>query len=360
MKTFKRLLGSVLLISVLVSTGCASNGNGGDPIHTHTEAVIPEERATCVSQGLSEGRKCTSCGIITVMPQIVENGDHVYDGNKCVYCGYLKPSEGLMYTASQFEAPSWMTKSCFVSGTSEVIDEHIVIPSEYEGMKVVEILGGRTFTQCAPFTMITIPNSIDCINESAFADCTSLEEVTIPDSVSVIWREAFAGCTSLEAVAIPSSIMAFGEGVFRGCTSLKSVSFYQGATGSGSLTTIEGYMFEGCTSLTEITLCEGVKYICENAFAECTQLTDVAIPKGIENIEELAFLGCESLERIHFGGTVQEWIDLSVGYMVIISHEKAMNVKIICSDGEMEFSNNYIYRNGEILGIPDETYPFEW
>lgn len=76
--------------------------NGGDVIpidsNNHTGlTTIPAVEATCTSTGLTEGQKCTACGVTTIEQQTVEMkahdwGDWVYDADKkekrtCKDCG---------------------------------------------------------------------------------------------------------------------------------------------------------------------------------------------------------------------------------------------------------------------------------
>lgn len=61
---------------------------------------------------------------------------------------------------------------------------------------------------------ITIPSSVELIDESAFATCGSLEKVKINDGVKNIGSEAFAGCEKLKDIEIPASVETIGSRAF--------------------------------------------------------------------------------------------------------------------------------------------------
>ena len=66
-----------------------------NPSHTHTEVVLPEVEATCTKTGLTEGKKCSSCGKVLVAQKEVAKKDHNYENGKCTVCDADDPN----YTA---------------------------------------------------------------------------------------------------------------------------------------------------------------------------------------------------------------------------------------------------------------------
>lgn len=99
-----------------------------------------------------------------------------------------------------------------MAGTTKYLDE-IIIPSEYNGKAVTQILP-EAFYAAGNLTAITIPNSITSIGDSAFQGCAGLTSVTIPDSVTSIGDFAFQGCAGLTNVTIPDSVTSIGNAVF--------------------------------------------------------------------------------------------------------------------------------------------------
>ena len=69
-------------------------------------------------------------------------------------------------------------------------------------------------------TLVTIPDSVTSIGDSAFFGCSGLTSVTIPASVTSIGKCAFYGCSGLTSVTIPDSVTSIGATAFLGCSSL--------------------------------------------------------------------------------------------------------------------------------------------
>lgn len=101
-------------------------------------------------------------------------------------------------------------------------DKDVVIPTEINGHKVISISGnsrmsfdyqGGAFKNCVHITSITIPDTIENIDEGAFEGCTSITSITIPSSVQRItvgddWQgsihlsNVFGNCTSLVSINV--------------------------------------------------------------------------------------------------------------------------------------------------------------
>lgn len=126
---------------------------------------------------------------------------------------------------------------------------------------------------------VTIPQSMQIIEDYAFEDCESITELVIPDGVTRIGKGAFKNCENLQSVKIP-----------------------------GSVKNIDDEAFYGCARLTQIALDEGVKTIGEAAFANCASLAEITVPKSMKQIAEGAFSGCENLKQVTFAGDVFDGI----------------------------------------------------
>ena len=90
-------------------------------------------------------------------------------------------TEGLQFQEIKGENGEY-TAAVVVLGTAW--DTDIVIPSSYRGLKVTAI-GNNAFNASmdarnANLTSITIPDSVNSIENSAFSSCISLESITIP------------------------------------------------------------------------------------------------------------------------------------------------------------------------------------
>lgn len=188
--------------------------------------------------------------------------------------------------------------TCTLVGIGSCTDTDIVIPSEYNGMRVTKIKA-FCFTYHDGLTSVTIPYGVTKIEESVFSDCTSLRSVNIPASVTSIGYAAFYGCTSLTDVKIPDSVTSVGSSAFRGCTKLTSVEI------PGSLKSLAYNMFTDCTDLAFVKIAHGVTSIGRDAFSGCLKLTSAEIPSTVTNIDYGAFRQCVSIKSIRLPNSVQ-------------------------------------------------------
>ena len=219
------------------------------------------------------------------------------------------------------------------------------------------------FADCVSLVSVTMSSNVTIIEEFAFENCTSLKEVAFPENLQSIGQGAFYNCSSLENVVIPSSVEVMWYSAFSYCLSIKyfevdvnnanyksingnlytkdGKTLIQYAAGKGDksfdvpngVTTVCGNAFYGNDSLVSITIPNTVTEIGEGAFSCCTALENISIPNSIQyfGIDEMLG-GCKSLERIDFGGTINEWNSMQYGYCGI-HHQKTTGFKIYCTDG---------------------------
>lgn len=161
-------------------------------------------------------------------------------------------------------------------------DETVIVPSEIEGKKVTSI--AFQGLQDSRFVNVTLPDTIQVIDDMAFDGCTNLEDINLPDGITKIGEYAFYDCKNLRSINLPDSITDIGGFAFDGCKSLKSISLPNG------LETIKRGAFLGCESLTSAQIPNTVKSIELCAFGECKNLLDVTIPNSVINIGDGAFI----------------------------------------------------------------------
>lgn len=152
---------------------------------------------------------------------------------------------------------------------------------------------------------VTLPPTLDEIEDSAFFKCSSLTEITIPEGVTKIGTNAFYGCSQLTSITIPSTIKNM-DTAFPSNPKLSQVTLTNG------IYRISSSAFKDCTGLTEIKIPTSVYEICSDAFNGCTGLTSVTLEKGINIINRSAFKDCTNLNDVKYNGHKTDWENVRV------------------------------------------------
>lgn len=105
---------------------------------------------------------------------------------------------------------------------------------------------------------VTLPDSLQEIEEGAFMYCSKLADVEIPKSVKKIGANAFDGCYELERVVLPKKLTTLEKETFRNCYSLRKIALPK------SLRTIKAGTFESC-GFNQLAIPKYVKRIGKNA-----------------------------------------------------------------------------------------------
>ena len=229
-----------------------------------------------------------------------------------------------------------------ITAVDTAVSGNVVIPATLGGYPV-KAIGGDAFKDCTSLSSVVIPNGVESIGPMAFFGCTGLTSVVIPDSVTVICAYAFYGCSNLTSITIPDSVTDIGGSAFFDCSSLASVTIPDSVTtirGStfayctsltsilipNSITTIDDFAFHRCTGLTSIIIPDGVEIIGGYAFLGCTGLISVTLPSSITTITHAAFDDCIGLADVHYGGTQEQWTQISIGS----NNEYLTNATLYC------------------------------
>lgn len=139
--------------------------------------------------------------------------------------------------------------------------------------------------------------------------------ITYPVEGGYLYFDAKTGTiedcdSSVTSAEIPSSIYGvsvtkLGTTAFYGCTDLTSVTI------PDSVNSIGPAAFSGCAKLASVRIPDGVKRI--DGFGSCTSLAEVMIPETVTDISVAAFYGCTALKDVYYEGTLQDWLDVSIG-----------------------------------------------
>ena len=224
------------------------------------ESVIDEAvEPTCESSGRTEGSHCGACGTTIVAQNRIELLPHNYGSNEvCIDCSASKASYGLSY--------SLIGDNYYVNGIGTCTDTEIIIPSVYDGKKVVTISAG------------------------AFRGCTNIVSVEMSDNIRTIGSSAFEGCTSLRKIRLSSSVTTLASCVFKDCTSLTDVDF-------SFIKTFESKSLSYCY-IKSVVIPDGATL--ELNFCRESNVESVYIGENIHEIPVNAFWGCKKLKEVIF------------------------------------------------------------
>ena len=197
-------------------------------------------------------------------------------------------------------------KSVTVSGTSRNPKQLTIESSISDGngnSYTVTKIGMGAFN--STLEEVTLPPTLDEIEDSAFFKCSSLTEITIPEGVTKIGTNAFYGCSQLTSITIPRTIKNM-DTAFPSNPKLSQVTLTNG------IYRISSSAFKDCTGLTEIKIPTSVYEICSDAFNGCTGLTSVTLEKGINIINRNAFKDCTKLNDVKYNGHKTDWENVRV------------------------------------------------
>lgn len=136
----------------------------------HKETTVRGHAATATATGLTDGKKCTVCGEIT-LPQYV-----IPAGNGAVSFAYERNSDG---------------RTCSIAALDHGTTGNVTVPGTFAGYTVTGI-GDGAFADCTGITGITLPASVTSIGDRAFNGCTGLTKIVF-EGTSAQWNAISKG-----------------------------------------------------------------------------------------------------------------------------------------------------------------------
>lgn len=242
---------------------------------------------------------------------------HQYDGLICKNCSsFVEINE----SEKKIMLTSKIAKENNIALIGDVVIPEKIIHNGEEytiaGIGHKAILSEGLFENNQEVTSITLPSTIQVIQDFAFNECTNLKKITFSgNNLIYIGTAAFQLCTSLETISLPDSVKYIGDFAFNHCpslsfpnntfilpSSLKKIgnqpyypqhSFYNCgdfasfSTSSNYYKVINDilYTFDGKTI---VSVPQG-KTFPEKFFS---------IPKGTENLGELSFSRTQNIETL--------------------------------------------------------------
>ena len=194
-------LASVSLPSTLqVIDGSVSYAGAFQNCDSLEKITIPNSVKTIGQKTFS---KCDGLKEIVIPDSVTTVGKDTFDS-----CTKL---EKITVGANVTEIPR-----CFASGCSKLTT---VI---FKGNKIKKF-GYSSFSRCSSLDNVTIPSSVDLLDDYTFAYCTSLKNIKLNDGLKTLKLMVFSECFSLKEITIPSSVVEFERNVFNSCKYLEKI-----------------------------------------------------------------------------------------------------------------------------------------
>ncbi len=174
-------------------------------------------------------------------------------------------------------------------------------------------IGHNAFNGCDLQGPVSLPTSVETINDYAFYGCSKITVINPTDVKSVgshafygcnglttgidlsrcesISDYAFYNCSSVQTLLFGSKLQSIGSHAFYGCNKVSNIYFGLG------LITISDYAFYGCDSLTTLAI-PAVQTVGASAFSNCHSITSLSLPSGC-SISSNAFYTCDKMTEVN-------------------------------------------------------------
>ena len=102
-------------------------------------------------------------------------------------------------------------------------DGKLLKAASYAVAPGVKVIGHCAFYKCYGLESVTLPDSVEEIEDRAFHKCEAMTEINFPEGLRSIGKDAFLACKGLEEVTLPSTIRVLGDYVFYNADNIKTV-----------------------------------------------------------------------------------------------------------------------------------------
>ena len=170
-------------------------------------------------------------------------------------------------------------------------ERNVVIPSQIGGVDV-KIIGEYAFEDSYAIRTVTIPNTVETIQDYAFYFCMELTTINIGSSVSYIGQ--FEECENLSTINVDPANPYFScvDNVLFNAAKTTLIKYMASATSysiPGTVETIGNRAFYG-KGITSIVIPNSVKVIEDYAFSRCSELSSINLPETLTSIGGFAFM----------------------------------------------------------------------
>jgi len=141
-----------------------------------------------------------------------------------------------------------------------------------------------SFQNCSSLETVSLPSTLETINEYTFANCDNLQSIDLSGTnVKNIDPWAFEGCDNLTTIVFPSTLETIGYSAFNSCRKIQEIDL-----SNTKLTTIGECAFQSCQQLCSLSLPASLKKIGTFAFFNNYALRDLDLSM-VEEIGDNAF-----------------------------------------------------------------------
>ena len=234
-----------------------------------------------------------------------------------------------------------------------------------EGITSIE---STSFSHSYNLEKVILNEGLRNIGWNAFYACNKITEITIPDSVEIIDDDAFRQ-TGISEIYIGSNVRSIGECCFYWCQNLDNITV---STGNSNYRSIDGILYD--KDITELIVCPSnktgevtipntVTSLGIGAFYGCNKITKLTMPIDLE-VENNTFEGCTNVTDFTFTPgttgistdyTTQTYLSGSrIGWTPWYNSE-ASNIRVTINNGVKSIGDYMFYhcRNLTSISLPD-------
>lgn len=174
--------------------------------------------------------------------------------------------------------------------------------SKISGLRIPALTnwGSLTFQSCSSLSSVVFADdfALSIIPANTFEGCASLKNITLPTSINKIDNNAFSN-SGIENIVIHNGITRLGNSVFYGCTSLSEITLPNTISSINATNGSRYNTFSDCTALTTVNLEQD--FNCSISFYSSANITNAA-----EMLTKLKDLTGETAKTITFAKAVYD------------------------------------------------------
>lgn len=165
----------------------------------------------------------------------------------------------------------------------------------------------RSFANCRNLKGVSLPDSLEVIEDEAFMECISISEIALPEGLKEIGTDAFLN-TNIAVFHLPSTIESIGEGAFAVREQWNERRYAKKLSIAGEnprYTVSDNKLIDDKTRLMAdfasddvIFIPAGIREICSKAYHH-NIAKEIHVPSSVKSIHTDAFLKCNHLKRLY-------------------------------------------------------------